>query len=165
LRAAPGSGRISRVLRKGDSAPDFELPDSEGRKTTLRELLANGPAVLFFYPGDFTPVCTREVCMVRDLYGDLQAAGVAVAGISADSVASHARFKAQHDLPYRLLADPEKNTVRAYGVGGPLGFGVRRATFVVGRDGTIRDVVSALLSVGRHERFLRNAIEVAHALT
>ena len=150
---------------KGDRAPDFALPDSEGRSTTLGELIANGPAVLFFYPGDFTPVCTREVCMVRDLYGDLAAAGITAAGISADSVESHARFKAQHNLPYSLLADPEKNAVRAYGVTGPLGFGVRRATFLVDRDGMIRDVVSALLSVGRHETFLRNAMSATRAST
>lgn len=153
------------MLGKGDRAPDFELPASDGSRTTLRSLIAHGPAVLFFYPGDFTPVCTREVCMVRDLYGELAAAGIAVAGISADSVESHARFKAQHDLPYLLLADSEKKAVRAYGVAGPLGFGVRRATFLVDRDGTIRDVVNALLSVSRHERFLRNAIAASSAQT
>lgn len=153
------------MLRKGDRAPDFALPASDGTKTTLRALIADGPAVLFFYPGDFTPVCTREVCMVRDLYGELAAAGIAVAGISADSVESHARFKAQHDLPYPLLADPEKEAVRAYGVTGPLGFGVRRATFLVDRDAVIRDVVNALLSVSRHERFLRNAVATARAPT
>jgi peroxiredoxin Q/BCP len=103
--------------------------------------------------------------MVRDLYGELERAGVAVAGISADDVASHARFKAQHDLPYRLLADPNKEAVRAFGASGPLGFGVRRATFLVDRDRTIRDAVSALLSVGKHERFLRNAIAAANEST
>ena len=153
------------MLGKGDRAPDFELPASDGSRTTLRALIAHGPAVLFFYPGDFTPVCTTEVCMVRDLYGELAAAGIAVAGISADSVESHARFKAQHDLPYLLLADSEKKAVRAYGVAGPLGFGVRRATFLVDRDGTIRDVVNALLSVSRHERFLRNVIAASSTQT
>lgn len=146
------------MLGKGDLAPDFTLPDGDGRPVSLRDLIARGPAVLFFYPGDFTPICTLEVCMIRDLYVDLRSAGVTVAGVSADSVESHARFKAQHALPYLLLADPAKTVIKAFGAAGPLGFGVRRATFLIDADGSIRDCVSALLSVERHERFLRNAL-------
>ena len=115
--------------------------------------------MLFFYPGDFTPVCTREVCMVRDLYAELRAAGLAVAGISPDDAASHARFRERHALPYTLLADPDKKAIRAFGVDGPLGFGVKRATFLIGRDGVVQDAVNAALRVDRHAAFLRRAME------
>jgi peroxiredoxin Q/BCP len=146
------------MLAAGSAAPDFTLPDHTGRDIRLADLLAGGPLVLFFYPGDFTPVCTREVCMVRDLHAELAAAGVTVAGVSPDDAATHARFRERHSLAFTLLADPDKRVIRAYGVNGPLGFGVRRATFLLDRDGRVRDVVAAALSVGKHAAFLRRAI-------
>ena len=146
------------MLAAGSVAPDFTLPDHGGNDVSLRALLARGPVVLFFYPGDFTPVCTREVCMVRDLHAELAAAGVTVVGVSPDDAATHERFRERHALPFTLLADPEKRVIRAYGVDGPFGFGVRRATFLIARDGTIRDAVAAALSVGKHEAFMRRAI-------
>jgi peroxiredoxin Q/BCP len=151
------------MLAAGERAPDFVLPDQQGRSVALSSLLAAGPVVLFFYPGDFTPVCTREVCMVRDVHAELAAAGITVVGISADSVESHERFRDRHALPYPLLADVDKTVVRAYGVAGPVGFGVRRATFLIDRDGVIREAVSASLRVGRHEKLLRRAIEAARS--
>jgi peroxiredoxin Q/BCP len=149
------------MLAAGERAPDFVLPDQQGRSVALSSLLAAGPVVLFFYPGDFTPVCTREVCMVRDVHAELAAAGITVVGISADGVESHERFRERHALPYPLLADVDKTVVRAYGVAGPLGFGVRRATFLIGQDGVIREARNAALHVGRHEKLLRRAIEAA----
>jgi len=146
------------MLAAGSVAPDFTLPDHGGSDVSLRALLAHGPVVLFFYPGDFTPVCTREVCMVRDLHAELAAAGVTVVGVSPDDAATHERFRERHALPFTLLADPEKRVIRAYGVDGPFGFGVRRATFLIARDGTIRDTVAAALSVGKHEAFMRRAM-------
>ena len=146
------------MLRKGAAAPDFTLPDQQGRDIALRDLLARGPLVLFFYPGDFTPVCTREVCMVRDLHTELAAAGVTVAGVSPDDSATHEQFRERHRLPFTLLADPDKRVIRAYGVDGPLGFGVRRATFLIDRDRTILDVLAAALSVRKHEAFMRRAM-------
>ncbi len=151
------------MLRAGDAAADFTLPDEQGREVVLRDLLARGPLALFFYPGDFTPVCTREACMVRDLHAELSAAGLMVAGVSPDDSATHARFRERHALPFTLLADPDKRVIRAYGADGPLGFGVRRATFLIDRDGTIRDVVSAALSVRKHEAFLRKAAALSRA--
>jgi peroxiredoxin Q/BCP len=149
------------MLKAGDTAPEFALPDEERRIVTLASLLERGAAVVFFYPADFTPVCTREVCMVRDLHTELAAAGLAVAGISADDVDSHRRFRERHGLPFTLLADPAKTAVGAFGVEGPLGFGVRRVTFLIGRDGIVREVVHAGLRVGRHEAFLRRALTAA----
>jgi thioredoxin-dependent peroxiredoxin len=146
------------MLAVGAAAPDFTLQDQDERPVSLRAALATGPVVLFFYPADFTPVCTREVCLVRDTHAELARAGITVLGVSADDVATHGRFRERHALPYSLLADPEKRVMRAYGVEGPLGI-VRRATFLIGSDAVIRDAVLADLRLGRHEALLRRALE------
>ncbi len=148
------------MLKAGDRAPDFRLPDQDGREVSLAELLAQGPLVLYFYPADFTPGCTREACGIRDLHGELLRAGLRVVGVSPQDSASHARFRERHRLPFPLLADVEKRVIRAFGVDGPLGWGVRRATFLVGAGGVIRDAVLADLRIDRHARFLRSAIEL-----
>jgi peroxiredoxin Q/BCP len=145
------------MLKSGDRAPDFSLPDQDGKTVTLAGLLEGGPLVLYFYPADFTPGCTKEACEIRDMHDDLLEAGLRVVGVSPQDGASHARFRAKHGLQFSLLADVDKEAVRAYGVDGPLGIGVRRATFLIGRDGVIRDTVLADLRVGRHGEFIRRA--------
>lgn len=149
------------MLKPGDLAPDFTLPDQDGRDVSLAELLEDGPLVLYFYPADFTPGCTKEACTIRDMHGEIAAAGMRVVGIAPQDAASHARFRAQHKLPFTLLADRDKSVIRAWGVDGPLGIGVRRATFLVGGDGVIRDAVLADIRIGRHEEFIRAAIAAA----
>lgn len=149
------------MLEAGDHAPDFTLPDQDGRPVSLRNLLADGPLVLYFYPADFTPGCTKEACSIRDMHDEIAAAGMRVVGISPQDATSHARFRDQHQLPFTLLADPGKAAVKAWGVDGPLGVGVRRATFLVGADGVIRDAVLADLRISRHEEFIRKAIAAA----
>lgn len=144
------------MLETGAPAPDFTLRDDAGDTVSLGDLLADGSAVLFFYPGDFTPICTREVCLVRDLHSELAAAGVTVAGVSADSVERHARFKAEHGLAYRLLADPDKQVIARYGALGPLGL-VRRVSYLVGTDRRIQDRLRADFRLSRHARFLERA--------
>jgi thioredoxin-dependent peroxiredoxin len=146
------------MLKPGANAPDFTLPDQDGQPVTLSKLLEQGPLVLYFYPSDFTPGCTREACSIRDMHDEIAAAGMRVVGISPQEAESHARFRARYELPFTLLADPDKEVIRAYGVDGPLGVGVRRATFLVGADGVIRDAVLADLRIGRHEAFIRTAI-------
>jgi thioredoxin-dependent peroxiredoxin len=146
------------MLKPGANAPDFTLPDQDGQPVTLSKLLEQGPLVLYFYPSDFTPGCTREACSIRDMHDEIAAAGMRVVGISPQEAESHARFRARYELPFTLLADPDKEAIRAYGVDGPLGVGVRRATFLVGADGVIRDAVLADLRIGRHEAFIRTAI-------
>lgn len=147
------------MLHSGDLAPDFALPDSTGTQRSLASLLSAKGLVLFFYPGDFTPVCTREVCMVRDLHADLHAAGLSVAGISPDDAATHERFRRQYALEYTLLSDVDKSVIRRYGVAGPLGLGVRRTTYLIDANGKIADVLRADLRVSAHERFLSRALE------
>lgn len=146
------------MLKPGDIAPQFELPDQEGRLRTREELVTNGNLILFFYPADFTPVCTREACLFRDAYAEIAGAGVTVAGISPDDTESHARFGSTHKLAYPLLADPDKRAIRAYGVDGPLGIGVRRATFLIDRNGRIQDAVRADLRLTPHRRLIAAAL-------
>lgn len=149
------------MLKPGDRAPDFTLPDQDGTPVSLSGLLADGPLVLYFYPADFTPGCTKEACSIRDMHDEIAAAGMRVVGISPQDVASHARFRDEYRLPFTLLADPGKTVVKAWGVDGPLGVGVRRATFLVGAEGLIRDAVLADIRISRHEAFIRAAIAAA----
>lgn len=149
------------MLKPGQSAPDFSLPDHTGALVTLSAELEAGPVALVFYPRDFSPVCTREVCSVRDVHADLARAGVRVFGISADSIESHARFRARHSIEFALLADVDGAVSRAYDVSGFLGLLPGRVTYLIGRDGRIADAVSADLRVGRHVALLERALLAA----
>ena len=129
----------------GDQAPDFELEGSGGRTYRL-SALRGGWVVLAFYPGDFTPVCTRQFCSYRDAADHLDDLEATVLGISPQSVSSHDRFVAEHELTVQLLADSEHETARAYGVVGPGGL-VRRSIFIVDPEGVIRYRHVALLGL------------------
>lgn len=146
------------MLAAGNRAPDFTAQNQNDEPVRLTDLLKNGPLILYFYPADFTPGCTREACALRDLSANLLAAGICVAGVSPQSAQSHAAFAAQHALPFTLLCDPDKVLARAYGVVGPLGFGVRRASFLISPAGRIVDAVLADLRIGRHEDFFRKVV-------
>ena len=146
------------MLNAGEKAPDFALENDKGEEVTLGGLLESGPLILYFYPADFTPGCTAEACSIRDIHSDIQSVGLQVAGVSPQDADSHARFREKHDLPFELLCDPDKTAAKAYDVDGPFGVGVRRATFLIDEDGTIRDAVQADLRIGRHEEFIKNAI-------
>lgn len=146
------------MLKKGDRAPAFELSDQDGQAISLSALLADGPLLLYFYPADFTPGCTKEACDIRDMHEDISDVGIRVVGVSPQDEDSHQRFRDKHKLPFTLLADPDKQAVKAYGADGPLGIGVRRATFLINTDGLIEDVVVADLRVGRHSDFIREAV-------
>jgi peroxiredoxin Q/BCP len=147
------------MLQRGDEAPDFTLPDQDGRKRRLSELLKGEPLILYFYPADFTPGCTREACDLRDLHARILASGLKVVGVSPQSPDSHRRFREQHALPFMLLSDEDKQAIKAYGVDGPLGIGVRRATFLIDARHRIVDAVLADLRIGKHHEFVERAIE------
>ncbi|HEY1992544.1 MAG TPA: peroxiredoxin [Gammaproteobacteria bacterium] len=138
------------MLKIGDTAPDFSLPDHSGQLVRLHELLARGPVLLYFYPADFTPVCTREACAFSAVEPELARAGVSLIGISPQDAATHLRFRERYSLPFPLLADPEKRVIRAYGCNGLLGFGVSRVTYLIGKDGRIREAAKAALRVAPH---------------
>ena len=146
------------MLKAGDRAPEFVLKNDEGVDTSLDDLLADGPLILYFYPADFTPGCTKEACAIRDIHNDIQSVGLQVAGISPQDAESHTRFREEHNLPFTLLCDPDKVAVKMYDVDGPFGVAVRRATFLIGKDRVIKDAVLADVMIGRHEEFIRKAI-------
>lgn len=145
------------MLKTGAIAPDFSLPDQDGVKRSLTDLLAEGPLVLYFYPADFTPGCTREACSIRDMQDDLVSSGLRVVGVSPQDAASHTRFREKHQLNFTLLADESKTVIRQFDVDGPLGIGVRRATFLIGTDKVIQDAVLADVMISRHQDFIRRA--------
>ena len=146
------------MLKAGDEAPEFRLPDQDGRPRRLSELLDGQPLILYFYPADFTPGCTKEACDLRDLHTRILASGLRVVGVSPQSPESHRRFREQYQLPFILLSDEDRQVIKAFGVDGPLGIGVRRATFLVDERGRIVDAVLADLRIGRHQAFVEAAI-------
>jgi peroxiredoxin Q/BCP len=146
------------MLAVGDRAPEFTLPDDIGKDRSLTELLSTGAIILYFYPADFTPGCTRQACALRDLHADILRAGLRVIGISPQSPKSHAKFREKYKLPFILLSDQQKTVTKMYGLNGPLGIGVRRATFLIDGSRHIRDAVLADFLIGRHQEFVRKAI-------
>jgi thioredoxin-dependent peroxiredoxin len=146
------------MLKAGERAPEFTLPDETSTDRSLTELLSSGAIVLYFYPADFTPGCTRQACVLRDLHTEIQRAGLRVVGISPQSPESHAKFRAKYNLPFVLLSDQHKAVVKMYGVNGPLGIGVRRASYLIDGGRRIRDAVLADFRIARHADFVRKAI-------
>ncbi len=120
----------------GETAPDFTLKDGDGNDWTLSEQRGR-TVVLLFYPGDNTPVCTRQLCSVRDHWGEYQLTGAEVVGISTDSVASHKGFAAEHDLPLRLLSDPGRMVSEMYGMRSWLPGRSARGVVVIDKEGKI----------------------------
>lgn len=149
------------MLAIGARAPEFTLPDADGQPTSLSNLLRDGPLVLYFYPADFTPGCTREACQIRDMHTEIAAAGIRVAGVSPQSPESHRAFRDKYKLPFTLLADADRFVIKMYGVQGPLGFGVRRATFLIDQARNIQDEVVADFRIGEHEAFIRKAVALS----
>lgn len=147
------------MLNNGDKAPAFDTTDQQGNAVSLSTLLEVGPVLLYFYPADFTPICTAQACAFRDQADALDDVSVQILGISPQSTASHQRFADTYDLGFPLIADEKKTIIRRYGVDGPLGFGVRRATFLIGQDGHIGKRVVSDLFVGSHTDFIRSVLK------
>ena len=133
------------MVGAGKPAPDFTLLDQHGKKVTLSKLKGS-PIVLYFYPKDDTPGCTKEACAFRNAFADYEKAGAKILGVSPDGVESHAKFTNKHELPYTLLADTETKVCAAYGVWkeksmyGKKYMGVERTTFVIDAKGIVRQV-------------------------
>ncbi len=127
------------LLEEGADAPDFMALDQHGEVRQLSLLRRRGPAVLFFYPRDGTPGCTEEACAFRDAWTRLEESGAAVVGVSTDGVDAHARFAADHELPFPLLSDPDGAILARYGVPSLLGMSAR-VTFLIDADGRIARV-------------------------
>ncbi len=135
------------MLQAGDKTPDFLGLDEDGNEIRVSDYKGKR-LVVYFYPKDNTPGCTAEACSLRDGLSDLLAAGYAVVGISADSAASHQRFKAKQQLNFPLVADVERKAIEAFGAWGPKKMagreymGILRTTFVIDADGTIERVIT-----------------------
>jgi len=127
--------------QEGSPAPDFSLLDGDGQNWRLSDHQGK-VVVLLFYPGDETPICTRQMCSVRDRWEDYAATGAEVVGISTNSVESHKSFAAHHELPLRLLSDPDRKVADMYGAQSLIPGKVARSVFVINRAGVIthRDV-------------------------
>ncbi len=133
-------------MKIGDIAPAFTLADKDGRMVSLSDF-AEKKVVLYFYPKDNTPGCTRQACAFAASYDEFQKRDIAVIGVSKDSVASHQKFAEKHNLPFILLADPELQAIQAYGVWqekklyGKVSMGVVRTTFIIDEKGKIQDIM------------------------
>jgi peroxiredoxin Q/BCP len=133
------------TISAGEPAPEFTLADEDGRMHSLSDY-SGKPVVLYFYPKDDTPGCTKEACGFRDDYSAYEEAGVVILGVSPDTSKSHAKFKTKYELPFTLLADPDHDVLKLYGVWGlKKSFGreyegVFRTTFLIGEDGKILKV-------------------------
>jgi peroxiredoxin Q/BCP len=149
------------MIQEGQPAPPFTLKDAAGRPWSLEALRAGGPVVVFFYPRDESPICTREVCAFRDAHQDFAEAGAAVVGISSDDEAAHESFALKQRLNYVLLSDPGGKVREAYGVPRTLGVLDGRATFVIDRGGKVRMAYSAQLVAEGHTR---RALETVRAI-
>ena len=134
------------MLETGMKAPDFSLPDKDGNTVSLSDFLGK-KVVLYFYPKDNTPGCTRQACAFAASYEQFKAKDVVVIGISKDSVASHLKFAQKYDLPFILLSDPELQAIQAYGVWqekklyGKVSMGVVRTTYIIDEQGNIEKVM------------------------
>ena len=146
------------MLKKGDQAPDFSLPNESGELVTLASLLEHGPLIVYFYPADFTPICTAEACSIRDMHDEILDVDMQVVGISPQSSSSHTKFKDKFNLPFPLLFDDSKRVIKAYGADGMFGIGVRRATFLVDETGQIENLVVSDLFVSSHVNFIKQVI-------
>lgn len=131
------------MLQAGTKAPDFTLPDAQGTPVSLSDF-AGRKVVVYFYPKDNTPGCTRQACAFAEAYEEFVQKGVTVIGISKDSVASHQKFAAKHQLPFLLLSDPELTAIQAYDVWqekklyGKVSMGVVRTTYLIDENGIIQ---------------------------
>ena len=162
-----GFRRLKNKVKVGSVAPDFTLPSQAGQMVSLEEFFGRKPVVLFFYPKDDSPGCTREVCAFRDYFEEFGKLDAEVIGISSDSVESHRSFAVKHDLSLTLLSDEGGNIRRLYGVPKTFGLFPGRVTYVIDREGVVRHVFASQLSVKRHVqealRALRSDVSKARA--
>jgi peroxiredoxin Q/BCP len=156
------------AIVEGKKAPSFTLPDASGKPVSLDDFKGKD-VVVYFYPKDDTPGCTKEACGFRDLWRDLQRAGVVVLGVSADSAASHTTFAAKYKLPFTLLSDPERKVMDAWGAYGDKMMygkktkGVIRSTVWIGPDGVVRKHWKRVSDAARHPEQVWQAVHGGNA--
>jgi len=151
------------MLKVGDSAPDFRGTDQNGKTVSLDDLVKESAVVLYFYPKDFTPVCTAEACLFRDAGKELAEAGLRVVGVSSDDGESHKKFAAKHQIDFPLLSDADRTIQKAYEARQVLGFMPKRVTYVIDRNKKIRGAVHSELSADKHLAAVRAAFETVRS--
>ncbi|HEY6559664.1 MAG TPA: peroxiredoxin [Polyangiaceae bacterium] len=151
----------STRLKEGDDAPNFSLQSQTGEPWELKAALERGPVLVYFYPKDETPVCTKQACGFRDAYEDFTKQGVEVVGISRDSAGAHQSFAEHHKLPFTLLSDPDGQVRGLFGVKKTLGLFDGRVSFLIDRHGKIRFLFASALNANAH---VRRALEAAAVL-
>jgi peroxiredoxin Q/BCP len=150
---------MSDWIEPGQKAPAFTLTADDGAKVRLADQLGS-PVVLYFYPKDDTPGCTREACAFRDLAADMKKLGAKVFGVSPDDVASHAKFRDKYKLNFALLADPERKVIERFGAWreknmyGKKSMGVQRSTYLIDRDGKVAQVWKRVQVDGHDQQVL-----------
>jgi len=140
------------ILAVGDLAPPFVATTGDGATIRLADFIGERGLVLFFYPRDGTPVCTKQACAFRDSYAQFVDAGFEVVGVSSGSANSHRAFTQQHQLPFPLISDSDGSLRALYGASKALGIIPGRVTYVIDRDGRIRLIYSALFASDEHVR-------------
>ena len=147
------------MVEEGSQAPDFELKSDTGETLKLSQFRGR-PVVLYFYPRDDTPGCTKEACAFRDAYDEYLARDAVILGVSRDGEASHQKFKQKYDLPFTLLSDPDHEVAEAYGVWaeksmyGRKSMGIVRSTFVIAADGTVARAMRGIKVPGHSDKVL-----------
>jgi peroxiredoxin Q/BCP len=137
-------------LKEKEPAPDFTLPSTSGKNFTLSKDLANKPGILFFYPKDFTPTCTKEACEFRDTFAAFRNLDIEVIGISRDDVATHQRFKEQYNLPFQLLADTDGKVAGLYKALIPVIKVTRRVTYLLNKNHQVAAVFENMFTAEKH---------------
>ena len=141
---------MARGIGVGDKAPDFTLPSQSGEQVRLQDRIGERVVVLYFYPKDNTSGCTAEACAFRDSHEAFSDAGAEVIGVSSDSAEKHAGFASKHQLPFTLLSDRGGKVRKLYGVPTVLGLIPGRVTYVIDRDGTVRQIFSSMNNISGH---------------
>jgi peroxiredoxin Q/BCP len=155
---------MAKELQVGDAAPEFDLPSTEGRNIRLSEFRGSKTVVLYFYPKDDTPGCTKEACSFRDERSRFEKKGAVILGVSLDDLDSHRKFIQKYGLPFTLLSDEDAAVSKAYGVYkeknlyGRKHWGIERSTFVIGKDGKVRGIFRRVKVDGHSEEILAGLV-------
>lgn len=138
-------------INVGSKIPEFTLPDQDGNNVAIKNLIGRKNLVIYFYPKDDTPGCTKEACSFRDQFVDFDDAGAEVIGISSDSISSHRQFAEKHNLPFRLLSDERKEVRKSFGVPADmLGLLPGRVTYIIDKKGVVRHIFNSQFNASKH---------------
>lgn len=152
---------MTERIKVGDRAPDFTIKNQRGEPVSLKDYLGKKAVVLYFYPKDNSPGCTKEACKFRDSYEDFKDAGAEVIGVSSQSVESHSIFSTSFNLPFSLLSDEDGRVRSLFGVPSSLGLIPGRVTYVIDKEGIVRHIFSSQLDPERH---VEEALQILKSL-